>query len=189
MNTLVISGLFFLMQLLMNDPFYIPPGSGESRLEPPQWYTEHIEFMTAGGGAWIADNSNYLSDSETDEAYVTRWEKDIHAHTMAGELIGLRNQVPTTHYWNFRMSWDPVKEKAYVYQFGMNGAVGKGELSRQGNDCVQMIQEFSYPDRSSMEIKHLTCEKEKGYTTQSYYKDAQGVWIKNRFYSWNLYSG
>lgn len=189
MNTLVISGLFFLMQLLMNNPFYIPPGSAESQLDPPEWYTGHIEFMTSGEGIWVADNCTYLSDSETDEAYLTKWKKDIHGHTMTGELTGIRNQVPSEHYWNFRMFWDPVSEKAYVYQFGMNGAIGKGEVTVQENDCVQMIQEFSYPDRTTMKIKHLTCEIGKEYTTQSYFKDAQGVWIKNRFYTWKKYSG
>ena len=36
----------------------------------PDWYVEHVDYMTRDGGRWVADNSEYRSDEETADAYV-----------------------------------------------------------------------------------------------------------------------
>ena len=55
----------------------------------PDWYQEHVEFLTRDGGRWVADNAEYMSEQETASAYVVVFSASFGGASMTGDLFGI----------------------------------------------------------------------------------------------------
>lgn len=153
-------------------------------LKPPQWYLDDIQRLTADGGRWIADNSDYKSESEPFEAYGTEWVSGFDGDTMTGRLFGIKDGKELTfNFWEFRQYWHPGRNEAIVEQFGWGGALGVGVLDEDGAGTVSE-QIFYNPDGSTTRTGHKSAFTDNTtYMTESY-DIADDEWKPRRSYKW-----
>ncbi len=55
--------------------------------QTPDWYQQEMERSV---GTWVADNSAYVSEQETDDAYGITWEWGVGKKSLLGSLYGLK---------------------------------------------------------------------------------------------------
>lgn len=170
---------FLLKSLLLLTVFSAPLSA-----QLPDWLTTHFEYMTQGDGVWVTDNSEYITDQETVEQYATEWKMGLGNQSITGRLYGIIGGEKIGTFWEFRTFWNPVKKKAYAYQFSGSGVVGMGEMWKEG-DSLKVHQTFYYPNGGEAETGHTQTELEGKYETTSF-SIVDGVWTPNRFYVWKL---
>lgn len=150
----------------------------------PDWFLAHVADKTAGGGRWLADNSAYRDGDGGIETFVLDWTAGPGATAMTGRLYGLRNGTETPTFWEFRVFWHPGEDRARVYQFGTDGAVGIGVLHAPDGDGMQLLEQtFFAADGSAQETRHATrVEPGREVGTNSALID--GEWVAQRTYTW-----
>lgn len=164
--------------LLLAGPQDLPPAA-----PPPAWYLEHVTNMTRDGGRWIADNSDYLSDRETDDAYGVEWIAAPGGAAMCGRLFGLREGQETREYWRFMDYWDPETRKVVSSQFG-RGRVGHGETTNDDGVLVTAQRLRTFHGKTDG-IGHRTENPDPDtHIAESFQIDADGEWTPNRNYTW-----
>ena len=154
----------------------------------PQWYLDDIKTLSAEGGRWIADNSEYKSENEPFEAYGTEWMSGFDGDTMTGRLFGVKDGKDLAFdFWEFRQYWRPDKREAVVEQFGWGGALGLGVLRQDGSGTLS-DQTFYNADGSVTRTGHKSHFPDKDtYVTESF--DIVGdAWKPRRKYVWKRQS-
>ncbi len=106
----------------------------------PKWLQEHMNFITAGTGIWITDNSRFKNENEPFDEYGTEWKWGIGKKSITGRLFGLKDQKEAGDLWEFRLFWHPQERKAILQQFGGNGIVGIGEMRNIESTGVRWIE-------------------------------------------------
>jgi hypothetical protein len=154
--------------------------------EPPGWYLENIQFLTADGGTWIADNSAYKSDDDVWDAYVIIWRTGPGGYSMSGRMFGVANgERSKMDFWLFSQFWNPVRKVAVVEQYGW-GTIGIGTLTQgrdQGDAVVE--QTFAGFDGVSTRKGHRSTNPSNvSQITTSYDIEDDGQWIEKRTYEW-----
>ncbi|WP_421785575.1 hypothetical protein [Hyphobacterium sp.] len=131
-----------------------PALAQDSTSGPPQWYRDHIVFMTRDGGHWQAPNAEY-SESNPYTHYGIRWTVMPGQSGMTGRLFGVREDGGEDEFWQFREFWDTGRHEARVFQWGLGGAVGEGEMIRYGDRFSTIRQTFSWPNGARTEGGHI----------------------------------
>ncbi len=153
---------------------------------PPDWYKEDVQFMSRDGGKWLTDNSEYKSDEEPFEAYVTEWVAGPANASLSGKLYGLKDGEPSEAFWHFSEYWDPATEKVVLQQYGWGG-IGKGtsEPSADEAGVTLIFQTFDNFDGSSFRTGHKSTKPDADtHVTTSFEIDGEGNWKKRRHYVW-----
>ena len=157
---------------------------GDAPAKAPQWYIDDIAMLTAEGGRWIADNSEYKSENEQFDAYGVEWKSGFDGDMMTGRLFGVKDGKDTPFdFWEFRQYWHPARGEAVVEQFGWNGVIGVGVLEQDG-DGTKSDQGFFSPNGPATRTGHRSSFSGKdAYVTESF--DIVGdEWRPRRKYVW-----
>lgn len=147
----------------------------------PDWVEEEMQRMV---GTWVADNSAYLSEQETDDAYAITWTWGEGNKNIEGELYGMNKGKKTTAYWLFFQYWDPVEEQLRLVQVSPERVIGKGFIERIDATHTKLQQTFTMPDGQSYQTGHTTQITGNSEITVSY-TIKEGEWIPDRRYTWN----
>ena len=149
--------------------------------QTPDWFIAEINRLE---GTWLADNSEYISEQETDDTYGLEWKKGTGGNSLLGELFGMKDGIKTGSYWQFFQYWDPAENKVIVTQVSPWGTVGKGSLIMETDTKSKLDQLFTNPDGSSYRSGHIT-ESFDGYEVGSSYNiNDSGEWEIQRTYKW-----
>ncbi len=180
--------VFSAFSALLSSVFADPPGAspemavGPALAQAPQWYVDDIEFLTRGGGRWVADNSSYQGENEPFDAYGIEW-KARYANSMTGRLFGIKDGVETGNFWEMFQYWDAGTGEAVVTQFGFGGAVGLGRSWRE--DGVNKTEQTFYaPDGSASSTGHKARNPDADSHETKSFDIIDGVWKLRRTYIW-----
>ena len=153
----------------------------------PQWYEDQIAFMTQQSGRWIADNSQYKSETEPFDAFGMEWTPGIGGKSLKGRLFALRDGQEVATFWEFRTFWHPGEKEVVILQFGGNGVVGPGTVTSEGPGKTRSVQEFFRPDGGSTKVLHESEQQEGGIRiTRAYDLAPDGATIPRRTYIWKV---
>ncbi|MGE0046492.1 MAG: hypothetical protein AB7T08_12105, partial [Hyphomonadaceae bacterium] len=72
---------------------------------PPQWWADHVNFITRDGGVWVTPNA--ATDAAGPDAYAMEWRTANEGRVLSGRLYGLREGREIAEYWTFREFWHP----------------------------------------------------------------------------------
>jgi hypothetical protein len=163
------------------------PAPAEPSVAPaiPQWFLEHMDSLI---GQWRTDNSAYLSEQETAEAYGLRWKWGVGKTSLDGVLYGMQAGEPEIPYWNFRVYWHPGERRARVDQWGHGGTLLSGWLEpaggTRGETVFESEQTLYAVDGQTVRTRHRTTIKGTLKLTQSFdWED--GNWTPRRSYTWH----
>ncbi len=149
--------------------------------QTPKWFTDQIKVME---GVWLADNSEYMNEQETDDTYGLEWKPGVGGTSLMGELFGLKDGKKTGSYWQFFQYYDEGEDAIIVIQVSPWGTSGRGKLIKNGDNKTKLDQVFSNSDGTSYRVGHTT-EFFEGYEISiSYDINSAGEWIKSRTYKW-----
>ena len=152
----------------------------------PRWFEHHLEYLTADGGRWIADNHPYRSESEPYDAYGMEWKWGLGKKTVTGRLYALDGDREIGAFWEFRVVWHPGEGRAIVRQYGSDGTIGEGSLSSVDETTVRTEQTFHSPDGSRYRAAHVNTESSSSkMTSQSYDVSDDGKENPRRKYVWH----
>ena len=149
--------------------------------QTPQWFIDQMKVMD---GVWLADNTEFVSEQETDDTYGLEWKSGVGGNSLLGELFGMKDGKKTGTYWQFFQYYDEDADAIIVIQVSPWGTSGKGELIKDGDNKTKLDQVFSNPDGTNFRSGHIT-EYFEGYEiSTSYDINETGEWIKRRSYKW-----
>lgn len=151
----------------------------------PGWFLEQIATLTAGSGRWITDNSEYRSEQEPAEAYVTEWYASFDGTAMRGRLFGITGGEETADFWEFRQFWHPQTKVAVVEQFGFGGVVGLGTMWLE-EGVIKSSQEFFTIDGSSSQVGHASYFSDDATHVTDSFDIVDDQWKPRRHYVWRL---
>lgn len=154
------------------------PAAGQA---VPDWVARAMQEQV---GTWVASNTDYMSEAETDDAYGQEWTWGVGRHSLVGRLYGLRGGEETGHYWDFRMYWDPQERALKLVQYGSSGVFGIGSFTRVTEVESEVVQWFTRPDGSGWRGGHRTEHASDRHVGSSYTISDDGAWTLNRTYTW-----
>lgn len=157
-----------------------PPPAAEA----PEWWSDHVDYMSANGGRWVAPNPAGLDDPETPDAYGMTWVADDDGYLLIGRLYGLEDGVETQEFWTFREFWHPGERRVAVQQWGDAGIFGDGYTTSSASGQTETDQTFWLSDGRSWREGHRAIEGEDAYVTESFQISADGVWTSSSKFTW-----
>lgn len=153
----------------------------------PDWFVEHVEWLTQGSGKWVADNSHHQTENEQFDYYVIEWIETRVGTGATGRLYGITDGEPSGSFWEYRTYWDALEGRAVAAQWGTNGSYGFGVIEPFGEDGMQLVQQFAFPNAPVFRQRHEHVELEPGVQiTRSMLPDEEGGWRLNREYRFEL---
>lgn len=147
----------------------------------PDWYKTELERLA---GTWLTDNSEYMSEQETDDTYGLEWKWGAGNNNLLGELFGMRDGKRTGTYWQFFQYWDSQENTAIVIQVSPEGTIGKGTLNLEGKDKTKLVQTFTNPDGSGFKYGHITQIFDGHQISTSYNVSENDGWTLSKTYKW-----
>lgn len=151
----------------------------------PEWYGEHVDYMTRNGGRWVADNAEFRSEQETAEHYVIVFSPEFGGASMSARLFAVTEGEESVDFWHFTGYWDPVANEAVLMQTGWGGNLGVGPTWQVDETTIRSEQVFSSPGGAIRTEAHdfiITGPDEHVTTTQRRVGD--GPWTEGRTYTW-----
>ena len=149
----------------------------------PTWFLEEIATLTSDGGRWVADNSEYKSEQETYDAYVTEWVASFDGTVMSGRLYARKDGKDTGNFWEFKQYWHPQRQVAVVEQFGWGGTVGIGTQWREGVE-TKASQNFYSVDGTVSVTGHVSSFPTKDSQVTASFDIDGDTWTPRRKYIW-----
>lgn len=149
----------------------------------PDWWIEHVDFMSRNGGTWIAPNPANETDPSQPDAFGLEWRAAYDNHVLVGRLYGVEAGQETGEFWTYREFWHPGERRAILQQWGFSGVYGVGETGAATRH-EQLEQTFWLPDGRSWRDGHRVVEDGDTYITHQFEIDEQGVWTPNGSYTW-----
>ena len=146
----------------------------------PEWYQAEMERKV---GTWVANNNEYMSEQETDNAYALRWEWGVGKTSLIGTLYGMHEGVTTNEYWQFLEFWDSEKEKVRVIQISGTGVVGEGYIEPVSTGKTKLLQTFKTPTGQTYQEGHRT-QVFPDYELSTSYQIKGEKWVEGRTYTW-----
>ena len=149
---------------------------------PPDWYLRHLEFVMAGGGAWITDNHQYKSPQEPFDHYLQTWKWGLNRQSLVGRLAAVKDGVEAGTIWQFRVFWHPVENRAVAMQWGADGTFLQGTMTASP-EGVHLEQTVYAADGSTQRSGHRIAEQHP-MKTESFTIDDTSTWTAVRTYLW-----
>lgn len=168
----------------------IPAGAGtqdgaQTGAAMPEWYGEHVDYMTRDGGRWVADNSEYRSDEETADHYVIVFRPEFGGASMSARLFGVTDGEESADYWHFTGYWDPVANEAVLMQTGWGGGLGIGATWPVDEGSYRSEQVFSSPGGPVRTEAHIfTVTGPDEHVTRTLRRTGDEAWTEGRTYTW-----
>ena len=161
-----------------------PLSSADDGVGQPEWFRQHLAYLAAGDGTWLADNARFKSDEEPFDAYEVTYAWGPGKHTVSGSLRAHRDGEVTGVIWEYRVFWDPATGKGILQQWGVGGAYGVGETMQVDDKTLRSEQTFYGLDGSSSRIAHdWILDGPLQHITHSFsFED--GAWKAGRTYTW-----
>ena len=150
----------------------------------PDWFREHIDFLSRDGGDFRTDNTPYRSDAEPWDAYGLKWEKGPSGQTVHGRLFGIRDGETSGSFWEYLIYWHPAEGEARIVQVGTGGAVGTGTIEPAAEDGVQRSEQTFFTPEGSFRMAHLVSNEGDVHDTQVE-RWVDGAWQPQRGYVWH----
>lgn len=150
-----------------------PPQAAPAAAVLPQWWADHVAFISRDGGTWVTPNPT--ADPNAPDAFGMEWRASNEGRVLTGRLYGLRDGREIAEYWTFREFWHPGEARAIVQQWGGPGVYGVGESRWEDGEGV-LDQTFWLPDGRSWREGHRNRERGDEYETNAFDIDAQGAW-------------
>lgn len=151
---------------------------------PPEWFRQHLAYLAAGDGTWLADNSGFKSDDEPYESYEVVYAWGAGRQTASGAMRAYRNGKRTGVIWEYRVFWDPSTRRVVLQQWGFGGAYGVGETRQVDERTLRTEQVFHGPDGSGSRGAHdWIMDGPLQHTTRSFDFE-NGAWKPTRTYVW-----
>lgn len=150
----------------------------------PAWWTEHVAFMSANGGTWLAPNPPGERDPNIPDAFGMEWRSVNEGHGLIGRLYGVEAGREASEYWTFREFYHPGERRIILEQWGGPGVYGVGETTAPAPNRGQVEQTFWLPDGRSWREGHRTEENGDEYLTQAFDIGADGQWILSNSTAW-----
>ena len=173
-----------LFALLMVVCMATPVSSADEGASPPEWFRQHLAYLTAGDGTWLADNSSFKSEEEPYDSYQVTYVWGAGKQTASGSMRAYRNGKPTGVIWDYRVFWDPATRRCVIQQWGFGGAYGVGETKRVDETTLRSEQMFYGPDGSGSRSAHdWIVDGPLKHTTHSFSFE-NGAWKAGRTYVW-----
>lgn len=147
----------------------------------PVWFMKHLESEV---GVWIADNTEYFSDSEPYMKYGITWRFGVDKTSVIGELYGITADGNKELFWQLRQYWNNEKQQAAFHQYGKGGMVGKGFLTRTEDNTFEIIQAFSIPNGYTWIEKHVNILTKKQMLSTAFNQTKNDQWNKKRTMAW-----
>jgi hypothetical protein len=156
----------------------------------PDWYLEHVAYMTADGGRWETGNADYMSDAETYDTYVIVFTSRFGGTGMTGELFDLEDGEASPVFWDFSGYWDPEAGQAMLVQHGWGGAMGAGPVEPGEAGIYVAEQDFHAPGQAPRHERHrFRVIDPDTHETVSTHVTADGSETPGRIYVWRRVAG
>ncbi|MDH4110499.1 MAG: hypothetical protein OEW35_19645 [Gammaproteobacteria bacterium] len=173
-----------LFALLMFVCLTTPVSNADDGASPPEWFRQHLAYLTAGDGTWLADNSSFKSDEEPYDSYQVTYVWGAGKQTASGSMRAYRNGKLTGVIWDYRVFWDPATRRGVIQQWGFGGAYGVGETKQGDEKTLRSEQMFYGPDGSGSRSAHdWIVDGPLKHTTRSFSFE-NGAWKAGRTYVW-----
>lgn len=160
----------------------------QSTVAPPAWWTAHVDFMTRGGGAWLAPNPAGESDPNAPDMFGMEWRAVNDGRGLVGRLYGVEAGRETVEFWTYREFWHPGERRILLQQWGGPGVYGVGETTSSAPNRGAVDQTFWLPDGRAWREGHRTEEEGDVYVTESYDITAAGDWQLSNSTTWRRVS-
>lgn len=154
----------------------------------PEWFRDLMIALVADGDEWIADNAAYRSNEEPVDSYVLTWTWGPGRRSVLGRLQAVVGRDRRPPAWEFRQFWHPDLREGRLVQFGSDGTVGDGVLTRDVAGAVVTEQDFWGPDGQTWRQRH----EERATPRARESRDARwvnGAWRDGRRYVWTRRRG
>ena len=144
-------------------------------------FSEHMRYMQ---GEWVTENPFMTEENGQPPRYAMRWEMGLGGVSLRGRLWGEWSRDSTAVYWEFVSYWDPVQEKAFLFQESPWGSVGVGEqILEEHGTRVEMT--FVNADGSRWGLRDTETEiSADSMVTYSQRQAADGSWEEVQAYYW-----
>lgn len=143
---------------------------------PPDWWADHVRFISGDGGTWVTPNSKATDDPDAPDAFAMTWVAASEGRLLIGRLFGLKNGREVAEYWTFREFWHPGEGRVVAQQWSSWGAYGEGEATSPEPNRGQLDQTFWLADGRSWREGHRTLASGDEYVTDVFDIDAKGNW-------------
>lgn len=150
---------------------------------PPDWWGEHVRFMSADGGTWVTPNAKAEKPDDPD-AYAMTWTAASAGRLLNGRLYGLKDGREVAEYWTFKEFYHPGEGRVVVQQWSSWGVYGEGETTCPAPNRGQLDQTFWLADGRHWREGHRTLENGDEYVTEVYDIDADGKWSLRDSNTW-----
>lgn len=151
----------------------------------PEWWQEHVEFMTRDGGTWVTPNPDVTEESWSPDHYGMEWQASNNGTMLRGRLYGLRDGEIVGEYWTFAEFWHPGERTVVIEQWNSFGGYGVGETRSLGENQGEVEQTFFTVNGQSRRNGHRTVEDGDRYLTQTFAIDEDGSWTHTGGFDWN----
>jgi len=151
---------------------------------PPEWFRQHLAYLTAGDGTWVADNSGFKSDDEPYDAYEVIYVWGAGRQTASGSIRAYKDGKRTGVIWDYKVFWDPSTRRCVIEQWGFGGVYGVGETRQVDENTLRSEQTFYGPDGSGRRSAHdWIVDTPLKHTTHSFSFE-NDAWKATRTYVW-----
>ncbi|MCA8970595.1 MAG: hypothetical protein KDC95_12450 [Planctomycetes bacterium] len=162
----------------------LPWTNDAATVKPPEWFRAHLEYMTAGDGTWVADNSAYKNPNEPADAYEITFVWGAGKQSVQGSMRAVTGDKRSDLIWDFRAFWNPGTKKAMLQQWSSWGSYGEGETTSENATKLRTEQLFLGPDGSSLQSAHDWIIDGPFQHTTKTFSFEDGAWKARRSYIW-----
>lgn len=161
------------------------PAFAQTHSALPDWWHDHVDFITRDGGTWVTPNPDVIDDPRSPDHYGMKWRAENNGTMLRGRLYGIRDGEVIGEYWTFAEFWHPGESKVVIEQWSANGGYGVGETRSIGEHQGETEQTFWTPDGQETRSGHRTVEDGDRYLTQTFSIDQEGNWTRTGGFNWD----
>ena len=161
------------------------PAFAQGLPDMPQWWHDHIDFITRDGGTWVTDNPDVTDDPNSPDQFGMEWWSVNYDTQLRGRLYGLRDGEVIGEYWTFAEFWHPGEQKVVIEQWSLIGGYGVGETRRLDESRGESEQTFWTTSGEVTRSGHRTFENGDRYENETYSIDEDGNWTLTGGFDWD----
>jgi hypothetical protein len=177
------------MAALLAALLILPAGAGAAKEGAPPderaRFEQHVRYLTAEGGEWIADNAGYREAGEHEPAFYRMVYRPLLGDRgFTARLTSWDGVADTAVHWDFWTVWHPEEGRARVEQVGADGTLGVGWVDHPTAGPVRAEQDFASSEGATFRVRHE--EESSGWAERRSRSATWGgeAWRPGRSYVW-----